>query len=94
MVVTNNGPNSATGVTVADPVPAGMTFVSATSSQGTCTGGALVSCPLGTMNVGSSVTITLVTTADHDRHDHQHRHHGREGAGDQHGQQHAPPRTW
>jgi uncharacterized repeat protein (TIGR01451 family) len=63
MVVTNNGPSNATGVTVADPVPAGMTFVSVTSSQGTCTGGALVSCQLGNLNVGSSVTITLVTTA-------------------------------
>jgi uncharacterized repeat protein (TIGR01451 family) len=63
MVVTNNGPNNATGVTVADPVPAGMTFVSVASSQGTCTGGALVSCQLGNLNVGGSVTITLVTTA-------------------------------
>jgi uncharacterized repeat protein (TIGR01451 family) len=63
MVVTNNGPNNATGVTVADPVPAGMTFVSVTSSAGTCTGGALVSCQLGNLNVGGSVTITLLTTA-------------------------------
>jgi uncharacterized repeat protein (TIGR01451 family) len=63
MVVTNNGPNNSTGVTVADPVPPGMTFVSVTSSQGTCTGGALVSCQLGNLNVGASVTITLVTTA-------------------------------
>jgi len=63
MVVTNNGPNNATGVTVADPVPAGMSFVSVTSSQGSCTGGALVSCTLGNLNVGASVTITLVTTA-------------------------------
>jgi uncharacterized repeat protein (TIGR01451 family) len=63
MVVTNNGPNNATGVTVADPVPAGMSFVSVTASQGTCTGGALVSCALGNLNVGASVTITLVTTS-------------------------------
>jgi hypothetical protein len=40
-----------------------MTFVSVTTTQGTCTGGALVSCTLGNMNVGASVTITLVTTA-------------------------------
>jgi len=63
MVVTNNGPNGATGVTVADPVPTGVTFVSVASSQGTCTGGTLVSCQIGNMAVGSSVTVTLVTTA-------------------------------
>jgi uncharacterized repeat protein (TIGR01451 family) len=64
MVVSNNGPNGATGVTVADPVPAGTTFVSVATSQGTCTGGALVSCQLGNLAVGQSVTITLVTTAN------------------------------
>jgi uncharacterized repeat protein (TIGR01451 family) len=64
MIVTNNGPNGATGVTVADPVPAGTTFVSVATSQGTCTGGAAVSCQLGSMPVGTSVTITLVTTAN------------------------------
>jgi len=64
MVVTNNGPNGATGVTVADPVPAGTTFVSVASSAGTCTGtGGVVNCQLGSLAVGSSVTITLVTTA-------------------------------
>jgi uncharacterized repeat protein (TIGR01451 family) len=63
LVVSNNGPNGATGVTVADPVPAGTTFVSAATSQGTCAGGAVVSCQLGSLAVGSSVTITLVTTA-------------------------------
>jgi uncharacterized repeat protein (TIGR01451 family) len=63
MVVTNNGPNGATNVTVADPVPAGTSFVSVASSAGTCTGGAVVNCQLGSMAVGSSVTITLVTTA-------------------------------
>ena len=63
MVVSNNGPNGATGVTVGDPLPAGTTFVSVSTTQGTCTGGVLVSCQLGSMAVGSSVTITLVTTA-------------------------------
>jgi uncharacterized repeat protein (TIGR01451 family) len=64
MVVTNNGPNGATGVTVADPVPAGTTFVSVASSAGTCTGGAVINCQLGSLPVGASVTITLVTTAN------------------------------
>jgi len=62
MVVTNNGPSAATGVTIADPMPAGNTFVSATTTQGTCTGGAILNCSIGTMAAGASVTITLVTT--------------------------------
>src|SRR5262249_5243146 len=33
--VTNAGPDAATGVQIADPLPAGLTFVSATPSQGT-----------------------------------------------------------
>jgi uncharacterized repeat protein (TIGR01451 family) len=62
MVVTNNGPDTATGVTIADPLPAGTTFVSVTPETGSCTGGAIISCNLGTMAPGDSITITLVTT--------------------------------
>jgi uncharacterized repeat protein (TIGR01451 family) len=62
MVVTNNGPDTATGVTIADPMPAGNTFVSASTTQGSCTGGAVLHCSLGTIPAGGSVTITLVTT--------------------------------
>jgi uncharacterized repeat protein (TIGR01451 family) len=62
MVVTNNGPSEATGVTVADPMPAGNTFVSATTTQGSCTGGAILNCTIGEMAAGASVTITLITT--------------------------------
>jgi uncharacterized repeat protein (TIGR01451 family) len=62
IVVTNNGPDTDTGVTIADPMPGGNTFVSATTSQGTCTGGAVLNCSIGTMAAGATVTITLVTT--------------------------------
>jgi uncharacterized repeat protein (TIGR01451 family) len=62
MVVTNNGPDTATGVKIADPLPAGTTFVSVSPSKGSCTGGAIISCSLGTMAAGETVTITLVTT--------------------------------
>lgn len=62
MVVTNNGPNTATGVTATDPIPAGNTYVSSSTTQGSCTGGSILTCAIGTMTVGQQVTITLVTT--------------------------------
>jgi uncharacterized repeat protein (TIGR01451 family) len=62
MVVTNNGPSADSGVKVSDPMPAGNTYVSSATTQGTCTGGAILNCDLGTMAAGASVTITLVTT--------------------------------
>jgi uncharacterized repeat protein (TIGR01451 family) len=61
MVVTNNGPSDDTGVTVSDPMPAGNTYVSSTTTKGTCTGGAILTCDIGPMAAGESVTITLVT---------------------------------
>jgi uncharacterized repeat protein (TIGR01451 family) len=62
IVVTNNGPSADTNVKIADPMPAGNTFVSVTTTKGSCTGGAILNCSLGTMAAGESVTITLVTT--------------------------------
>jgi uncharacterized repeat protein (TIGR01451 family) len=61
MVVTNNGPSVDTNVMVGDPVPVDNTFVSSHTTKGTCTGGVILSCSLGTLQVGESVTITLVT---------------------------------
>jgi uncharacterized repeat protein (TIGR01451 family) len=64
MVVTNNGPFTATGVTAADPLPEGTSFVSVSTTQGTCANNAgLIQCSLGTMAPGATVTITLVVTA-------------------------------
>jgi uncharacterized repeat protein (TIGR01451 family) len=62
IVVTNHGPSADTGVTIADPMPAGNTFVSAATTKGSCTGGAILNCTIGDMAAGESVTITLVTT--------------------------------
>jgi len=58
--VTNNGPATATGVTVTDDLPDGMAFISATSTQGTCTGTDPVQCTIGTMTSGQTVTVTIM----------------------------------
>ena len=59
IVITNNGPGPADDVVVTDPLPAGVTLVSATSTQGTCTGTTTVVCTVGTLPAGGSATITL-----------------------------------
>ena len=53
MVVTNHGPSDATGVSVADPTPAGLVFV---SNAGDCT--SAFPCALGTLVPAASRTIT------------------------------------
>jgi uncharacterized repeat protein (TIGR01451 family) len=63
ITTTNNGPSSATGVTLTDTLAAGLTFVSATPSQGTCSGNVPpITCPLGTLAPGASATVTVVVT--------------------------------
>jgi hypothetical protein len=64
ITVTNNGPVTATGVTVTDALPAATTYVSATPSQGTCSGTTTVTCNLGTILNGANATITIVVTAN------------------------------
>ena len=61
ITVTNNGPQTATEVSVSQSIPTSATFVSATPSQGTASfGSGIMSCNLGTMLVGSNATITVV----------------------------------
>ncbi|PYQ48235.1 MAG: hypothetical protein DMF59_16595, partial [Acidobacteria bacterium] len=62
-VALNNGPGAASGVSITDPLPAGTTLVSATSSQGSCSGTTTVICSLGSIANGASATVTIVITA-------------------------------
>jgi uncharacterized repeat protein (TIGR01451 family) len=62
ITVKNNGPSGATGVTMTDSLPGSVTFVSATPSQGNCTGTATVTCSLGSLSNGGSATVTIVVT--------------------------------
>jgi uncharacterized repeat protein (TIGR01451 family) len=59
IAVINNGPAVAAGTTVTDVLPAGTTFVSATPSQGACSGTTTVVCTLGNLAANASATITL-----------------------------------
>ena len=62
IVVSNHGPATATGVTVTDALPAGVTLNSATATQGSCSGTTTVSCNLGTLLDGLSANVVLVVT--------------------------------
>ncbi|MEO7743178.1 MAG: IPTL-CTERM sorting domain-containing protein [Usitatibacter sp.] len=57
----NNGPNTATNVVVTDTLPASVNVVSITPSQGTCSrSGAVITCSMGTIDIGQSATIQVV----------------------------------
>jgi uncharacterized repeat protein (TIGR01451 family) len=58
ITLTNNGPDLAGGVAVTDQLPAGLTFVSATPSQGTYEAGSGF-WVVGTMAAGSTTTLTI-----------------------------------
>ena len=60
LTVTNNGGNPATGVTVVDDLPSGVSARSSSASQGSCSGTTTVTCNLGDLGVGASATVRIV----------------------------------
>jgi hypothetical protein len=72
LTCTNTGGQTATGVTVRDPLPARGVFVSMSTTQGTCTRtpgrpalpkGGTVTSTVGSLGGGQSATITIVVRA-------------------------------
>jgi len=69
-IVTNNGPDLATNLTLTDNLSSAITgvpvtFVSASTSSGTCGGvstNSIVSCSLPSLQSGSTATVTIVIT--------------------------------
>jgi uncharacterized repeat protein (TIGR01451 family) len=63
IVITNNGPGSASSVQLTDSLPANVQFVSAASTAGSCAQtGSTVACNLGQVSNGTSVTVTIIVT--------------------------------
>jgi uncharacterized repeat protein (TIGR01451 family) len=64
LVARNEGPGAAAVATIADTVPSRLDVRSATTTQGTCSvTGNQVSCPVGPMTVGQTVTVTVEAVA-------------------------------
>lgn len=62
--VKNEGANDAAGVTVTDPLPSRVSYVSATPSSGTCEkSGSTVTCDLGQVNATASASVTIMVKA-------------------------------
>jgi uncharacterized repeat protein (TIGR01451 family) len=58
--VGNSGPNSAPGVIMSDQLPAEVSLVSVSPSQGTCN--LAITCRLGTIAPNATATVTIVVT--------------------------------
>ena len=64
LVVDNLGPDDATDVVLVDTLPATVTFLSAISSQGSCSeAGGTVTCNLGTIVNAANASVDIIVTA-------------------------------
>jgi uncharacterized repeat protein (TIGR01451 family) len=60
--VTNNGPGTATGVTVSDTLPSGLTWTEASTSCSITSG--VLSCSFGDLAQGASASVTVTAVTD------------------------------
>ncbi|HYC87703.1 MAG TPA: C25 family cysteine peptidase [Thermoanaerobaculia bacterium] len=63
LFIQNNGPSTATGITVTDPLPAGLTASSVSTALGSCSGTTTITCNLNPMTAGQAGTISILVTA-------------------------------
>jgi uncharacterized repeat protein (TIGR01451 family) len=64
--VANYGLSNASGVVLTDTLPSGVSFVSATASQGSCTeSGETINCDLGSLESAQNITVSIVALVDY-----------------------------
>lgn len=63
ILVANNGPERAGGVSLSDPLPAGTKLISVSASQGTCTGTSTLICSFGVLRSRTSASLTIKVKA-------------------------------
>ncbi|HUL51557.1 MAG TPA: S8 family serine peptidase, partial [Candidatus Nitrosotalea sp.] len=64
LVVTNQGPNGATGLMLTNLLPEGLIFESAVASQGSCNNsGNIVVCDLGVLAIAAGAQVTILAQA-------------------------------
>ena len=63
LTIANTGPDDATGVVLTDTLPGGVVFASVDTTQGDCgEAGGIITCNLGSIVNGATVTVTVVVT--------------------------------
>jgi uncharacterized repeat protein (TIGR01451 family) len=65
LTIQNLGPSNALNLSVADTLPVGLTFISATPNTGTCSiAGRTVLCSMGTLPASASATVLIRTSVN------------------------------
>ncbi|WP_022947888.1 S8 family serine peptidase [Methylohalobius crimeensis] len=59
ITIKNNGPDTARNIHITDTLPSSTTFISATASNGFCSGSVTVECTIGFLKNGGTATISL-----------------------------------
>ncbi len=60
LVVSNNGPDPAIGVVATDTLPNGVSLVSVTPGQGSCSGSSVINCSIGDLGPNAQSVITII----------------------------------
>jgi len=63
IIVTNHSVATGTNVVLTDTLPSGVTFVSVTTTAGTCTGSSTLTCNVASLGGGASFTVTVTVNA-------------------------------